>query len=99
MAILFFDEELVVQNLCREPHSSVTIRHFRKQKSCCHVIAIPQAGIAAPNLTVMQGFEAKKECSMHFLPCSCVLCLYFVFFYSTHLQPKRESNPGARVGS
>ena len=30
-------------------------------KSCCHVIAIPQAGIAAPTLTVMQGFKAKKR--------------------------------------
>ena len=30
-------------------------------KSCCHVIAIPQAGIAAPTLTVMQGFKAKKK--------------------------------------
>ena len=30
-------------------------------KSCCHVIAIPQAGIAAPTLNVMQGFEAQKR--------------------------------------
>ena len=37
--------------------SSVMIRCFRKQKSCSHVIAIPQAGIAAPTLTVMQGFS------------------------------------------
>ena len=37
------DEELVVQNLRREPHSSVTVRRFRKRKSWCHVIAIPQA--------------------------------------------------------
>ena len=37
-----------------------TVRRFRKRKSCCHVIAIPQAGIAAPTLTVMQGFQAKK---------------------------------------
>ena len=37
------------------------VRRFRKRKSCCHVIAIPQAGIAAPTLTVMQGFEAKKR--------------------------------------
>ena len=34
------NEELVVQNLRREPHSSVTVRCFRKQKSCCHLIAI-----------------------------------------------------------
>ena len=50
-----------MQNLRREPHSSVTVRRFRKRKRCCHVIAIPQAGIAAPTLTVMQGFEAKKR--------------------------------------
>ena len=56
-----FNEELVVQNLRREPHSSITVRRFCKRKSCCHVIAILQAGIAAPTLTVMQGFEAKKR--------------------------------------
>ena len=43
---------------------------------CCekllHVIAISQAGIAAPTLTVMQDFKAKKNCSMHILPRSCV---------------------------
>ena len=37
------------------------VRHFRKRKSCWHVIAIPQAGIAALTLTVMQGFEAQKR--------------------------------------
>ena len=37
------------------------VRCFRKQKSFCHVIAIPQAGIAASTLTVIQGFEAKKR--------------------------------------
>ena len=57
----WLNEELVVQNSCREPHSSVTIRRFRKRKSCCHVIAIPQAGIAALTLTVMQGFKANKK--------------------------------------
>ena len=50
-------EELVMQNLRREPHSSVTVRLFRNQKSCCHVIA-------APTLTVMQGFEAKKKIAL-----------------------------------
>ena len=34
---------------------------FRKRKSCCHVIAISQAGVAAPNQTLMQGFEGKKK--------------------------------------
>ena len=37
------------------------VRCFRKRKSCCHEIAIPQARIAAPTLTVMQGFQAKKR--------------------------------------
>ena len=78
-------EELVVQNLCRELHSSVTVRHFRKRKSCHHVIAIPQAGIAAPTLTGMQGFEAKKDSSVHFLRRSCIPRLYSVFFHSTHV--------------
>ena len=62
------DEKLVVQKSRRQLQSSETVRRFRKRKSCCHVIAIPQAGIAAPTLTVMQGFEAKKKyCSVHFL--------------------------------
>ena len=43
------------------------VRRLHKRKSCWHVIAIPQAGIAAPNLTVMQGFEAKKKTA----PCIC----------------------------
>ena len=30
-------------------------------KSFCHVIPIPQVGIAAPTLIVMQGFEAKMR--------------------------------------
>ena len=62
-----------MQNLCRGPHSSVTVRRFRKQKSYCHVIAIPSAGIAAPTLTVMQGFEAKKDSFVHLFPSSCIL--------------------------
>ena len=44
------DEELVVQNLRRKPHSSVTIRRFLKQKSCCHVIAILSGWHRCPNL-------------------------------------------------
>ena len=36
------------------------------------VIAISQAGIAAPTLPVMQDFEAKKNCSVHILSRSCV---------------------------
>ena len=60
-ALLYlYNEKLVIKNSCRQLQWSVMVRRFRKQKSCCHVIAIPQAGIAAPTLTVMQGFEAKK---------------------------------------
>ena len=45
---------------------------FHKRKSWCHVIVIPQAGIAAPTLTVMQGFQAKKRllCTFPFPPLS-----------------------------
>ena len=60
-------KKLVVQKSHRQPQSSVTVRRFRKRKSCCHVIAIPQAGIAAPTLTVMQRFQAKKG-MLHALP-------------------------------
>ena len=44
-----FDEELVEQNLRREPHSSVTIRRFRKLKSCFYIIAIPSGWHRCPN--------------------------------------------------
>ena len=58
-----------------------TVRRFRKWKSCCHVIAIPLSGIAAPNLTVMQGFQARKKyCIVRFLSRSCNLLLYAVCF-------------------
>ena len=52
----------------REPHLSVTVRRLRERKSCWHVIAISQASIAAPTLTVMQGFEAKKDCFVRIEP-------------------------------
>ena len=39
-----------MQKSRRQPQSSVAVRRFCKRKSCCHVIAIPQAGIAAPTL-------------------------------------------------
>ena len=41
------------------------VRRLHKRKSCWHVIAIPQASIAAPTLTVMQSFEAKKDCFVY----------------------------------
>ena len=48
-SILYHDEELVVQNLRREPHSSVTVRRFCKLKSCCYVIVIPLGWHRCPN--------------------------------------------------
>ena len=69
-----------MQKSRRQPQSSVTVRRFHKRKSCCHVIAIPRAGIATPTLTVMQGFQAKKkDCFVHFLSwflgTSSILCI------------------------
>ena len=64
-----------MQKSPRQPQSSVMVRRFLKRKSCCHIIAFPQAGIAAPTLIVMQGFEAKKDCSVHFLSHS-KYCVY-----------------------
>ena len=55
------NEKLVVQKSRWQPQSSVMVYHFHNRKNCCHVIAIHQAGIASPTLTVMQGFEAKKR--------------------------------------
>ena len=69
-------EKLVVQKSRRQPQSSVTVRRFRKRKSCCHVIAIPQAGISAPTLTVMQGFQAKKRLLHAFSFPSSEYCVY-----------------------
>ena len=54
------------------------VRCFRKRKSCCHIIAISQASIAAPTLTAMQGFQGKKECSVHLLSYFLVLHEYSV---------------------
>ena len=76
-------EKLVIQNLRRQPQSSVTVRRFRKRKSCSHVIAISQAGIAAPTLTAMQGFQGKKECSAHLLSHFEVLHEYCKHFHFT----------------
>ena len=55
------DEELVVQNLRREPHSSVTVRRFRKLKSCCYVIAIPSDWHCCPNPNCYARFRSKKR--------------------------------------
>ena len=62
-----FNENLPDKKLRRQPQSSITIRHFCKRKSCCHVIVISQAGIVAPTLTLMQGFQGKKERAVHLL--------------------------------
>ena len=64
---LKLNKKLVMQNLRRQPQSSVTVRCFCKWKNCCHVIAISLASIAAPTLTEMQGFQGKKEHFVHLL--------------------------------
>ena len=43
------NKELVVQNLRKEPHPSLTVRCFRKLKSCYYVIAIPSGWHSCPN--------------------------------------------------
>ena len=91
-------EKLVMQKSRRQPQSSLTVRHFRKRKSCWHVIAISQAGIAAPTLTEMRGFGAKQEHSVHHHTYFYVLRLYFVSFHFTCSEPERQSNPVAIVG-
>ena len=48
-------------NLTHEPHSSVMVRRFRKQKSCCHVIAIPSGWHRCPNPNCNARFWSKKR--------------------------------------
>ena len=85
-------EELVIQNLRREPHSSVMVRRFHKRKSCCHVIAISQAGIAAPILTATKGFQAKKmlrSFPLSFLRTASILRIfpYHAFVTQARIEP------------
>ena len=54
-------EELVVQNLRRELHSSVTVRRFRKLKSCYYVIAIPSGWHPCPNPNCNARFWSKQR--------------------------------------
>ena len=54
-------EELVVQNLRRESHLSVTVRCFCKWKSCTHVIAIPRGGIEDTRLEAKAKDTKKSE--------------------------------------
>ena len=54
-------EELVVQNLRREPHSSVTVCGFCKLKSCCYVIVIPSDWHCCPNPNCYARFRSKKR--------------------------------------
>ena len=78
-------EELVVKNLPREPHSSITVHRFRKLKSSCHVIAILSGWHPCPNLNCNASFEAKKGYLCAFPSSSCI----------TPLLSISESNPGA----
>ena len=55
------NEELVMQNLCREPHSSVTVRRFRKLNSCYYVIAIPSGWHSCPNSNCNARLWSKKR--------------------------------------
>ena len=59
-SIFYSNEELVVQNLRREPHSSIMVRRFRKLKSCCYVIAIPSGWHRCPNPNCNARFWSKK---------------------------------------
>ena len=67
------NEELVVQNLRREPHSSVTVCRFCKLKSCCYVIAIPSDWHCCPNPNCYARFRSKKGYYMLHLQGSCLL--------------------------
>ena len=79
-------EELVVQNLRREPHSSITVSRFRKLKSCCYVIAIPSGWHPCPNPNTNARFWSKKKalCTSFPVPAYCVI----------HSLPNHDSNPG-----
>ena len=48
-SIFHSNEELIIENLRREPHSSVTVCRFCKLKSCCYVITIPSGWHPCPN--------------------------------------------------
>ena len=50
-----------MQNLRREPHSSVTVCRFCKLKSCCYVIAIPSDWHCCPNPNCYARFRSKKR--------------------------------------
>ena len=62
------------------------VRRLRKQKSCWHVIAFPQASITASTLTVMQGFEAKKRL---------LRAYFFPVTYTPYSSIPRNCNPSA----
>ena len=68
------------------------VLRLRKRKSCWHVIAIPQASIATPNLTVMQGFEAKKDCSIDIFPPFLVLHILPFHAIATPVRIEPEYN-------
>ena len=58
------------------------------------IIAIPQAGIAAPTLTVMQSFEAKERLlyafSFPFQSTASILCIlpFHTFVTQVRLEPR-----------
>ena len=62
------------------------VHHLRKLKNCWQVIAITQASITAPTLTVMQGFEAKKKTAS---------CISLPVPYTPYSSIPRNRNPSA----
>ena len=69
-----------MQKSCSHLQSSITLRRFHKRKSCSHVMAIPQASIAAQTPTVINArFSSKKRLLRAFpFPFQCtasILCI------------------------
>ena len=88
-----------MQKSHRQSQLGVTVRRLFKQKSCCHVIAISQAGIAAATLTKMVGFRSKRKKKTKNAPSiSFPSFRNSAYFQSMPSEPERESNPVAMVG-
>ena len=81
---IFFVSLALASSLVSSTPPLVTVRRLRKRKSCWHVIALPQASIAAP--TVMQGFEAKKKTAP---------CISFPIPYTPYSSIPRNRDPSA----
>ena len=76
-----------MQNLCWESHSSVTVRRFRKLKSCCYIIAIPSGWHRCPNPNCKCKVLKQEKTAMCYsfqVPACCI----------TYAQPICESHLG-----